>query len=162
MHDGENLGQAVTDKLKRSKNKRIVNTFLSGVVPINLTIKVATHFSYGTRINNLHNICETKDSSIIKPFPSGVALNNLTMKVATRFSYGTRINNLRNICEIVYSPIIKTKVDVNDTHVAAQNRLMGSLLCLDKGPHIYQVQNRESIGDAVTVTDVSWQQFGEF
>jgi hypothetical protein len=34
---------------------------------MNLRTKVATHFSYGTGINDLHKICETTDSPNIKP-----------------------------------------------------------------------------------------------
>ena len=55
--------------------------------------------------------------------------------------------------------IIKPKVDNNSTCIAAQHSLLESLLCLNKGLHIYQVQNRGSIGYAVTVMDANWQQF---
>ena len=58
-------------------------------------------------------------------------------------------------------PIIKTKVEKNGTHVTAHHRLMESLLCLNKGLHIYKVQKMESIGGAVTVTYANWKQFGE-
>ena len=67
MHDGDRLGQAATGKLIRPKNKRAANPFPSGVALMNLAKKVATYFSYGTRINNLHKIFEITDSPIIKP-----------------------------------------------------------------------------------------------
>ena len=84
------------------------------------------------------------------------------MKVATHFIYGTRINNIHNICEIADSHNIKTKVDKNGNRVESQRRLLDSLIRLNKGLHIYKVQNRGSIRDGVTVTDSNWQQFGEF
>ena len=67
MHDGDRLGQAATGKLIRPKNKRAANPFPSGVALMNLATKVATHFRYGTHIDNLHNIFEITDSPIIKP-----------------------------------------------------------------------------------------------
>ena len=63
---------------------------------------------------------------------------------------------------MTYSPIIKSNVDNNGTRVAAQQRLPDSLIPFNNGLHIYQVQNRGSIRDSVTVTDTNWQQFGEF
>ena len=86
---------------------------------------------------------------------------NLAKKMVTRFRYGTRINNLHNIYEMTESPIIKLKVDKNRTHVAAQHRLLESLICINKGLSIYQVRNRLSIGDDVTLMDANWKQFGE-
>ena len=74
----------------------------------------------------------------------------------------TRINNLHKICEIKDSPIIKPKVDKNGTRVVVQHHLLESLIYINKGLHINQVQNRGSIGDYVTVIDATYQQFGEF
>ena len=84
------------------------------------------------------------------------------MKVATHFIYGTRINNIHNICEIADSHNIKTKVDKNGNRVESQRRVLESLIRLNKGLHIYKVQNRGSIRDGVTVTDSNWRQFREF
>ena len=67
MYSGENLGRAATSKLILYKNKIVVNPFPSGVALMNLATKVATHFRYGTHIDNLHNIFEITDSPIIKP-----------------------------------------------------------------------------------------------
>ena len=111
-HDGNNIGKADTGNLIRSKNKRVVI-----------------------------------------PFPSGVALMNLEMKAAENFSYRTRINNIHNIFDITDSPIIKSKVDKNITRVAEQHYLMESLIILNKGLRIYQLQKRISIADAITVMD---------
>ena len=121
MHDDDKLGQAAASKLIRSKNKIAVNMF-----------------------------------------PSGVDLMNLSMKLATHFSCRTRIKNIHNICKITYSPIIKSNVDNNGIRVAAQQRLLESLIPFNNGLHIYQVQNRGSIRDSVTATDANWRQFGEF
>ena len=87
---------------------------------------------------------------------------NLEMKAAENFSYRTRINNIHNIFDITDSPIIKSKVDKNITRVAEQHYLMESLIILNKGLRIYQLQKRISIADAITVMDENWQQFGEF
>ena len=57
MYDIENLGKAATGKLINSKNKRVTNPFPSGVNLMNMATKVASHFSYGTRINNIYKIC---------------------------------------------------------------------------------------------------------
>ena len=97
-HDEDKLGKASTKDLIRSKNKRVVN-----------------------------------------PLPSGLALMNLATEVAKYFSYGTRINNLHKICEIKDSPTIKQESNKKGTHAAAHHRLMESLVCLNKGLHIYQV-----------------------
>ena len=58
IHDGDKLGNAVTFKLICFKNKRVVNLSPSRVALMNPVMKAETHFSYGTRINNLHNVFE--------------------------------------------------------------------------------------------------------
>ena len=66
MYDIDKLGKAATGKLVHSKNKRVANPFPSGVDLMNMPTKVASHFSYGTCINNIHKICEMIDSTTIE------------------------------------------------------------------------------------------------
>ena len=67
MHYGDKLLQAATVKIILSKNKRVVNPFPSVVTLVDISTKVAKHFSYVTHIKNIHKICGITDSHIINP-----------------------------------------------------------------------------------------------
>ena len=98
----------------------------------------------GKRIGNSSTgkfIC-SKNKRVVNPLPLVVALVNIATTEMTRFIYGIRIKNITKIFEMIEYPIIKPKVDKNSTCIAAQHSLLESLLCLNKGLHIYQVQNR--------------------
>ena len=85
-------------------------------------------------------LMQYKKKRVVNPFPSGVDFINLATNVAKCFSYGKSINNILKVCEMIESTINKPKVDKNTTRVSAQKRLMKSLLYLNKGLHIYQLQ----------------------
>lgn len=67
MHDGDKVGLSATGTLTRSKNKIIVNPFPAGLALLALARKVATHFSYGSRLGILHDLGKGCDAPKIKP-----------------------------------------------------------------------------------------------
>ena len=67
MHDGNKVGLSATGTLTRSKNKVIVNPFPAGLALLALARKVATHFSYGSRLGILHDLGKGCDAAKIKP-----------------------------------------------------------------------------------------------
>ena len=103
-------------------------------------------------------LMSSKNKRVLNPFPSLVDLMNFATKVVTHLSYEKRVNNLLKICKMIEYPINKPKFDKNITRVSAQHRLMESLLCLNKGLQIYQVQNRGSIRDSVTLMYAKWKK----
>ena len=81
---------------------------------MNSATRVATHFSYGTRINNLHNIFEIKDSPIIKSKVD----NNVTRVAAQHYMLGyiLSLNKGLRIYQVQNMLSIEDAVTVTDSN----------------------------------------------
>ena len=74
---------------------------------MNISMKVATHFSYVTHINNLGNIFEMTDSLIIKPKVE----NKVTRVAAQHCILGSFLFFNKVLC--IYQ--VRTRVSTGDT-----------------------------------------------
>ena len=66
MHSGDKVGSWAIGKLTKSKNKVPVEPFPDGVALMSDLGEFAKHYSYGTRLAELHNCCDVVDSPKLK------------------------------------------------------------------------------------------------